>query len=159
MPLNRSVPPGDIAPTYATTPTSPVYVQVKLTVVAERLQEIVPEICQYSNTQGYLVDFRSNHPFHVKVERVTRSLWASAADAVQGEAGLTLLLAADAGQEVLSRQPAHVALPRTVKMGALDHRNITAPCRDSKGMSALDRQHPGVVGADVGGLASRAAQV
>jgi hypothetical protein len=136
-----------------------VYVQVKLTVVAERLQERSRRSASTQTPRVTLVDFRSNHPFHVKVERVTRSLWASAADAVQGEAGLTLLLAADAGQEVLSRQPAHVALPRTVKMGALDHRNITAPCRDSKGMSALDRQHPGVVGADVAGLASGAAQV
>lgn len=60
-----------------------VYVQMKLTVVAaERLQEIVPEISRYSNTQNKvtLVDFSSNHPFHVEVEKVTRSLWAPAAD-------------------------------------------------------------------------------
>jgi len=60
-----------------------VYVQMKLTVVAEEaLQEIVPEISRYSNTQNKvtLVDFSSNHPFHVEVEKVTRSLWAPAAD-------------------------------------------------------------------------------
>ena len=60
-----------------------VYVQMKLTVVAaERLQEIVPEISRYSNTQNKvtLVDFSSNHPFHVEVEKITRSLWAPAAD-------------------------------------------------------------------------------
>jgi len=60
-----------------------VFVQMKLTVVAaERLQEIVPEISRYSNTQNKvtLVDFSSNHPFHVEVEKVTRSLWAPAAD-------------------------------------------------------------------------------
>ena len=61
---------------------SDVFVQMKLTVVApERLQEIVPEISRYSNTQNKvtLVDFSSNHPFHVEVEKVTRSLWAPAA--------------------------------------------------------------------------------
>ena len=48
----------------------------------ERLQEIVPEISRYSNTQNKvtLVDFSSNHPFHVEVEKITRSLWAPAAD-------------------------------------------------------------------------------
>lgn len=62
---------------------SGVFVQMKLTVVAsERLQAIVPEISKYSNTQNKvtLVDFSSNHPFHVEVEKVTRSLWAPAAD-------------------------------------------------------------------------------
>lgn len=60
---------------------SGVFVQMKLTVVApERLQEIVPEISRYSNTQNKvtLVDFSSNHPFQVEVEKITRSLWAPA---------------------------------------------------------------------------------
>lgn len=60
-----------------------VLVQMKLTVVSpERLQDIVPEISRYSNTQNKVtvVDFSSNHPFHVAVEKVTRSLWAPAAD-------------------------------------------------------------------------------
>lgn len=58
-----------------------VQVQMKLTVVApERLKDIVPEISRYSNTQNKVtvVDFSSNHPFHVAVEKVTRSLWAPA---------------------------------------------------------------------------------
>lgn len=62
---------------------SGVFVQMKLTVVApERLLEIVPEISRYSNTQNKvtLVDFSSNHPFHVELEKVSRSLWAPAAD-------------------------------------------------------------------------------
>jgi hypothetical protein len=62
---------------------SGVFVQMKLTVVApDRLQEIVPEISKYSNTQNKVtfVDFSSNHPFHVELEKVTRSLWAPAAD-------------------------------------------------------------------------------
>jgi hypothetical protein len=62
---------------------SRVHVQMKLTVVApDRLQEIVPEISKYSNTQNKVtvVDFSSNHPWHVAVEKITRSLWAPATD-------------------------------------------------------------------------------
>jgi hypothetical protein len=61
---------------------SAVFVQMKLTKVnASRLDTIVPEISKYSNTQNKvtLVDFSSNHPYHVGVEKVTRSLWAPAA--------------------------------------------------------------------------------
>jgi hypothetical protein len=60
---------------------STVFVQMKLTVVApDRLEEIVPEISKYSNTQNKvtLVDFSSNHLYHVAVEKGTRSLWAPA---------------------------------------------------------------------------------
>lgn len=60
---------------------SQVFVQMKLTVASpDRLPEIVPEISKYSNTQNKVtvVDFSSNHPFHVAVEKVTRSLWAPA---------------------------------------------------------------------------------
>ncbi|GGR73250.1 hypothetical protein GCM10010169_16580 [Micromonospora fulviviridis] len=62
---------------------SRVHVQMKLTRVSpDRLQEIVPEISKYSNTQNKVtvVDFSSNHPLHVGIEQVTRSLWAPAAD-------------------------------------------------------------------------------
>lgn len=60
-----------------------VFVQMKLTVVSPaRLQEIVPEISKYSNTQNKVtvVDFSSNHPFHVGLEQLTRTLWAPASD-------------------------------------------------------------------------------
>ena len=62
---------------------SDVFVQMKLTEISpDRLQEIVPEISKYSNTQNKvtLVDFSSNDPYHVEVERITRSLWARSAD-------------------------------------------------------------------------------
>jgi len=62
---------------------SQVFVQMKLTVASpDRLPEIVPEISKYSNTQNKVtvVDFSSNHPFHVAVEQVTRALWAPAPD-------------------------------------------------------------------------------
>lgn len=60
-----------------------VFVQVKLTVVQpEKLNEIVPEISKFSNTQNKvtLVDFSSNDPFHVELEKTTRTLWAPAVD-------------------------------------------------------------------------------
>ncbi|MFJ2513876.1 AIPR family protein [Streptomyces griseoviridis] len=60
-----------------------VHVQMKLTIVDPAyLSEIVPRISQYSNTQNKvtLVDFSSNHEFHVAFERVSRSLWAPATE-------------------------------------------------------------------------------
>ena len=58
-----------------------VQVQMKLTVVTpENLRQVVPEISRYSNTQNKVtvVDFSSNHPFHVAVEKNTRTLRAPA---------------------------------------------------------------------------------
>lgn len=60
-----------------------VHVQMKLTIVdPAHLPEIVPRISRYSNTQNKvtLVDFGSNHDFHVTFERVSRSLLAPASD-------------------------------------------------------------------------------
>lgn len=60
-----------------------VLVQMKLTQVnPSLLDEIVPEISRYSNTQNKvtIVDFSSNHPYHVELEKLTRSLWAPAVD-------------------------------------------------------------------------------
>src|SRR5262245_2821362 len=53
------------------------------------LQDIVPDISRYSNTQNKvtLVDFSSNHPYHVKVEKITRSLWAPSPDGSGQETG------------------------------------------------------------------------
>jgi hypothetical protein len=58
---------------------SKVFVQMKLTVVdSEHLQEVVPEISRFSNTQNKVtvVDFSSNDPYHVELEKLTRTLWA-----------------------------------------------------------------------------------
>lgn len=60
-----------------------VYVQVKLSVVPpEKVEEIVPRISQYSNTQNKVnaADFFSNHPFHLRIEEFSRRLWAPSAD-------------------------------------------------------------------------------
>ena len=58
---------------------SGVYVQIKLSVVAaEKVEEVVPRISEYSNTQNKVsaADFFSNHPFHRKIEEFSRRLWA-----------------------------------------------------------------------------------
>ncbi len=58
---------------------SQVYVQVKLTVVAqEKVDEVVPRISEFSNTQNKVnaADFFSNHPFHRKIEEFSRRIWA-----------------------------------------------------------------------------------
>jgi hypothetical protein len=65
---------------------SRVRVQAKLTVVsADRIDEMVPFISRYSNTQNKVTgaDFSANDPFHVKVEELSRSIWAPAADGSQ----------------------------------------------------------------------------
>lgn len=62
---------------------SKVLVQMKLTQVNPKLlDEIVPEISRYSNTQNKvtIVDFSSNHPYHVELEKLSRTLWAPAMD-------------------------------------------------------------------------------
>jgi hypothetical protein len=54
-------------------------VQAKITVVkASLLEELVPKISRYSNTQNTVneADFASNDPFHVAIEQLAGSTWA-----------------------------------------------------------------------------------
>ena len=56
---------------------SEVFVQVKLSVVDEdKLGEIIPKISEYANTQNKVLatDFVSNHPIHIKVERIAKDI-------------------------------------------------------------------------------------
>jgi hypothetical protein len=58
-----------------------VAVQAKLTVVQpDQIDEMVPYISKYSNTQNKVTgaDFSANHPFHVRVEELSRTVWAPA---------------------------------------------------------------------------------
>jgi hypothetical protein len=60
------------------------YVQMKLTVVPEdQLDDIVPKISEYSNTQTKVSasDLRANSAFHAELERAMRTLLAPAANA------------------------------------------------------------------------------
>lgn len=60
---------------------SHIQVPVKLTVVGEnQLSEIVPLISRYANSQNKVneADFEANDPFHVQIEKWSRSVWAPA---------------------------------------------------------------------------------
>ena len=60
-----------------------IFVQVKLSIVqSEKVNEIVPKISEYANTQNKVsaADFFSNHPFHLRIEEFSRRLWAPAPD-------------------------------------------------------------------------------
>ena len=54
-------------------------VQAKISVVkATMLEELVPKISRYSNTQNTVneADFASNDPFHIALEQLANSIWA-----------------------------------------------------------------------------------
>lgn len=60
---------------------SDIFVQAKLTIVpADKLDEIVPLISLYANSQNKVnaADFQANSPFHVAVEGLSRTVWAPA---------------------------------------------------------------------------------
>jgi hypothetical protein len=63
-----------------------VAVQAKITELdGERLEEIVPLISRYANSQNKVseADLRSNDPFHVEIEALSRSIWAPATAGTQ----------------------------------------------------------------------------
>lgn len=58
---------------------SRVFVQMKLSVVEpESIEEIVPRISRFANTQNRVseADFFSNHPFHIEMEQLSRRISA-----------------------------------------------------------------------------------
>ena len=58
---------------------SQVSVQAKLTVVPEdKIAEIVPNISKFANSQNRISssDLSANHPYHVDMEKLSRSIWA-----------------------------------------------------------------------------------
>ena len=64
-------------------PVDQVAVQAKLTVVpSDEVAEIVPLISRYANSQNAVseADLTANHPFHVQLEKLSRSVWAPAPD-------------------------------------------------------------------------------
>lgn len=64
-----------------------VSVQAKITVVApENLEQIVPLISRYANSQNKVseADLTSNDPFHVEIEELSRTIWTpTSADGVR----------------------------------------------------------------------------
>lgn len=61
---------------------SKVGVQVKLTSMShnKKMDQLVTDISRYANTQNKVTesDFSSNHPFHRKIEELSRTTWAPA---------------------------------------------------------------------------------
>ena len=61
-------------------------VQMKLSVVkSELVDSTVPKISEYANSQNKVsaADFFSNHPFHVRIEGISRRIWAPSAEGIQ----------------------------------------------------------------------------
>ena len=84
-----------------------IYVQMKLTIVEpERLEEIVPLISLYANTQNRVneADFSANHPFHVEMEKLSRAVWAPAVDGSQRQTRWFYERARGQYQDALSRE-------------------------------------------------------
>jgi len=57
---------------------SAVHVPAKITrLPAERIDDMVPKISRFANTQNVIqeADFSSNEPFHVALERLSKSVW------------------------------------------------------------------------------------
>jgi hypothetical protein len=66
--------------------TALVHVQAKLSVVdTVKVNELVPLISRYSNSQNKVneADFSANAPFHVRMEALSRTVWAPASDGTQ----------------------------------------------------------------------------
>ncbi len=62
---------------------SNVFVQMKLSIIApEKTEEVVPRISEYANSQNRVnaADFFSNHPYHVRMEGISRHLLAPSPD-------------------------------------------------------------------------------
>lgn len=62
-----------------------IYVQAKLSVIPpSQVDEIVPLISRYANSQNKVsdADFYANDPFHVKIEELSRTVWAPATNGV-----------------------------------------------------------------------------
>ena len=68
---------------------SGIYVQMKLTVIPEHdtAQELIPKISRGSNSQNKVsdADFFSNHEFNVRMEKISRRIYAPAVNGLQYE--------------------------------------------------------------------------
>jgi len=62
---------------------SQVFIQMKISEISDNLgPEVVQNIAKYANTQNKvsIPDLRSNHPFHIEIEKYSRNKWAPAAE-------------------------------------------------------------------------------
>src|SRR5581483_3063112 len=66
-----------------------IYVQAKLSVIPpEQIDGIVPLISRYANSQNKVsdADFYANDPFHIRIEEMSRTVWAPAVDGTNKQA-------------------------------------------------------------------------
>jgi hypothetical protein len=64
-------------------PLARVFVQMKLSIVEPlKAEEVVPRISEFANSQNKVnaADFFANHPYHVRMEEISRRLFAPSAD-------------------------------------------------------------------------------
>ncbi|MBN1971835.1 MAG: AIPR family protein [Candidatus Delongbacteria bacterium] len=58
-----------------------IFVQIKLNIISKKedVETIVPKISRFANTQNKVnaTDFYSNHPYHLRIEELSRRLWAT----------------------------------------------------------------------------------
>ncbi|MBF0887827.1 MULTISPECIES: AIPR family protein [Gluconobacter] len=65
-----------------------IFVQMKLSVIdSDESEKVVPRISEYANTQNRVqaADFFSNHAYHIRMEELSRRLWAPAGKGAQRE--------------------------------------------------------------------------
>lgn len=87
---------------------SGVSVQTKLTVIDNsKIDEMVPLISRYANSQNRVTDadFAANDPFHVRMEELSRTVWAPATDGTQRQTKWFYERARGQYQDAIGRQP------------------------------------------------------
>ena len=63
---------------------------MKLTIVSDSQSEkLIPKISEYANTQNKVnvSDLSANHPYHIKIEELSRKLWAPPTKTVLRDSG------------------------------------------------------------------------
>ncbi len=101
---------------------SDVFVQAKITVIDdENIDEMVSLISRYSNSQNRVndADFSANDPFHVRMEELSRTVWAPATDGTQRQTRWFYERARGQYQDAIGRQ----GTPARVKQFRLTHPN------------------------------------
>jgi hypothetical protein len=86
---------------------SAIHVQAKLTVIdRSNVPEIVPLISRYANSQNKIneADFSANDPFHVRLEELSRTVWAPASDGTQRQSRWFYERARGQYQDALARE-------------------------------------------------------
>lgn len=82
-------------------------VAAKITVVApEKLDAFVPKITKFANSQNRVneADFAANDPYHVELERLSRTVWAPAVDGTQRQTHWFYERARGQYQDALTRE-------------------------------------------------------